>query len=69
MRSGHKGLYPFLSLGVAFRETHQDTDPRYRRLLRAYRERPRCCRASGEGDELAPFHSLPSGLLPSGQGS
>src|SRR4029077_4997702 len=58
-----EGFYPFLCFGVAFGKTEQSTDPRHRRLLAAYRKRPRC-RASGEGDELAPSH-----LLPSGQGS
>src|SRR5262249_26716368 len=30
------------------------------RLLRARRERPSCCRAAEQGDELAPFHSITS---------
>jgi len=29
-------------------------------LLRARRERPRCCRTAEQGDELAAFHSITS---------
>src|SRR5262245_10592856 len=36
-------------------------DHRYRRLLRARRERPRSDRAAEQCDELAPPHGLPSG--------
>src|SRR5262245_31638947 len=39
---------------IGKRRTAEETDHRHRRLLRARRERPRCCRAADERDELAP---------------
>src|SRR6516225_2709640 len=41
---------------------------RHRRLLRACRERPRCCRAAEQRDELAPLHSITSSAMASSPG-
>src|SRR5262245_50805173 len=44
--------------------------PDYRnssRLLRARRERPRCCRAADQRDEIAPFQCPMSPVLPTGR--
>src|SRR5262249_26771446 len=50
------------------RSRHQDTYPPHSlRLLRARRERP-CRRASEEGDELAPLHSITSSARASSVG-
>src|SRR5205823_1500994 len=49
------------SLGVAFRQTHEDTKPPHAvALLRARRERPRRSRAGEQRYELAPPHSITS---------
>src|SRR5262249_23595835 len=39
-----------------------------RRLLRAHRERPRCCRAAEQSDEGAPSHSITSSARASSVG-
>src|SRR5262249_649433 len=42
----------------------RQSDCGHRRLLRTRRERPRYCRAAGEGDELASPHSITSSANP-----
>src|SRR5262249_4768917 len=42
------------------RATIEEPDHRHRRLLRARRERPCSRRATEQGDERAPFHSITS---------
>jgi hypothetical protein len=41
---------------------------RHRRLLRPRRQRPCCCRAAEQRDELAPFHSITSSARASSAG-
>jgi hypothetical protein len=55
----NKGLHLRLRLGIAFRPTYQDTDPRHRRLLRLRSERPRSRNAADKRDEIAPLHGFP----------
>src|SRR5262249_61861680 len=39
-----------------------------RGLLRVYHNRPTCCRAAEQRDELAPFHSITSSAMASSPG-
>src|SRR5262249_59699269 len=53
----HKCRHATLRLWIVRRERIQHTDaPHSLRLLRARRERPRCCRAAEQRDERAPLH-------------
>src|SRR5262249_8834865 len=53
--------YAGLTLWIVGGHVHQHADPAHPfGLLRARRERPRCCRAAEQRDELAPFHSITS---------
>ena len=50
---------------LAGRSTAEKSDHRHRRLLRARCQRPRCCRAADQCDELATPHVLPHrGITP-----
>src|SRR5262249_15254213 len=51
------------SKGCIGRSGVDKTDDRHRRLLRARRERPRCCRAAEQRQELA-SSEVEHGLLP-----
>ena len=46
--------------GVGERRTAEEPDHRHRRVLRARRERPRCCRTTEQCDEGTPSHSITS---------
>src|SRR5262249_32647583 len=59
-RSSERGNVS-LPHGIVFVAPHQHADAAHSvRLLRARRKRPRDCRATKEGDELAPSHSITS---------
>ena len=55
-----KGSPVCLRYGILFGPADEPADPPYAlKLLRAPCERPRCCRAAEESDEVAPFHLPP----------
>src|SRR5215510_10732919 len=49
---------------ISKRRAAEESDHRHCRLLRARRERPRCCRAAEQRDELATVHSITSSARP-----
>jgi hypothetical protein len=51
------------------RSTADEADDRHRWLLRARRERPRCCCAAKQRDEIAPFHCPVPPVLPNERNS
>src|SRR5215468_10129897 len=54
---------------VAPRTAHQHADaPHLLGLLRSRRQRPRCCRAAEQRDELAPFQLIELHSVPASQG-
>src|SRR5262249_4032561 len=53
---------------IAGRQAAEKSDHRHRRRLSAGSERPRCCRASESGNELAPVHSITSSARASSVG-
>src|SRR5262249_42747732 len=53
-----------VNAGILWRPAAEKSDHRHRRLLRARRERPRCCRAAEQRDELAASHCPMPPVLP-----
>src|SRR5262249_46821290 len=63
----HKCVHP-CALGYQCTAAEVADGRQLRRLLRAPRERPGCCRAANQGDELAPLHSSTSSARASNVG-
>src|SRR5262249_36931814 len=65
----HECRHASLKLWIVRGARHQYPDaPHSLRLLRARRERPHCCRAAEQRDEVAPLHSITSSARASSEG-